>query len=126
MHFTVGRGQTKLVRCASGAILDVLVDIRRGSPTFGKWEAFELTDTSGHQLYVPLGFAHGFCILSEVADVVYQFSQSYRPELERAIRWNDPDIGIAWPIDMPIVLSERDATAPMLRDIEDELTFPYP
>ncbi|MDQ3720769.1 MAG: dTDP-4-dehydrorhamnose 3,5-epimerase, partial [Actinomycetota bacterium] len=97
MHFQVGDGQAKLVRCARGSILDVLVDLRRGSPTFGEWEAHELTDENGHQAFAPVGFAHGFCVTSEVADVTYKCSSYYEPEIERGIAYDDPEVGIEWP-----------------------------
>jgi dTDP-4-dehydrorhamnose 3,5-epimerase len=124
MHFQVGDGMAKLVRCSSGAILDVLVDIRRGSPTFGEWEAFELNDENLHQLYCPIGFAHGFCVLSERADVLYKCSSYYDESIERGIAYDDPDVGIDWP-DMELSVSERDAGAPRLHDVRDELPFEY-
>jgi dTDP-4-dehydrorhamnose 3,5-epimerase len=122
MHFQIGDGQAKLVRCARGAILDVVVDLRRGSPTFGEWEGFELDDEGLHQLFVPVGFAHGFCVTSEIADVVYKCDAYYHPETERAIRYDDPAIGIAWP-DIELVPSERDANAPLLAEIARDLPF---
>jgi dTDP-4-dehydrorhamnose 3,5-epimerase len=125
MHFQVGHGAAKLVGCARGAILDVLVDIRRGSPTFGQWEAFELTDENLHKLYCPIGFAHGFCVLSENADVMYKQAPYYDEELERGIAYNDPDVAIAWPEELTLVPSQRDASAPLLRDIEQDLPFVY-
>jgi dTDP-4-dehydrorhamnose 3,5-epimerase len=125
MHFQVGEGQAKLVRCARGSILDVVVDVRRGSPTFGEWEAVQLDDESLRELYVPVGFAHGFCVTSEVADVVYKCSSYYDPELERGISFRDPDVGIEWPAGMELIPSERDAGAPMLRELEPELPFSY-
>jgi dTDP-4-dehydrorhamnose 3,5-epimerase len=125
MHFQVGHGAAKLVSCAWGAILDVVVDIRRGSPTFGEWEAFELTDENLHKLYCPIGFAHGFCVLSEQADVMYKQAPYYEVRLERGIAYNDPDVAIAWPKDIELVPSQRDANAPLLRDIESELPFVY-
>ncbi len=125
MHFQVGEGQAKLVRCARGSILDVVVDVRRGSPTFGEWEAVQLDDESLRELYVPVGFAHGFCVMSEVADVVYKCSSYYDPELERGISFRDPDVGIEWPAGMELTASERDAAAPSLRELEPELPFSY-
>jgi dTDP-4-dehydrorhamnose 3,5-epimerase len=125
MHFQVGQGAAKLVSCARGAILDVVVDIRRGSPTFGEWEAFELTDENLHKLYCPIGFAHGFCVLSEQADVMYKQAPYYEDRLERGIAYNDPDLAIAWPSDIELLPSQRDANAPLLRDIERELPFVY-
>src|SRR3954452_11009326 len=123
MHFAVGAGQAKLVRCARGRILDVVVDLRRASPTFGEWEGHELDDEHARQLYVPVGFAHGFCVLSDVADVAYKCSTYYDDAVERGFRYDDPDVGIAWPRDMTLVVSERDTTAPLLREIADELPF---
>ena len=125
MHFQVGRGTSKLVRCARGAILDVLVDLRKGSPTFGEWEGFELNDENLHQLYVPIGFAHGFCVTSEIADVIYKIDEYYADETERGIRYDDPDVGIEWPAGLELQPSERDASAPALRDVEGELPFAY-
>jgi dTDP-4-dehydrorhamnose 3,5-epimerase len=118
MHFQPG--QAKLVRCARGSILDVVVDIRSGSPSFGHWEAVELDDEGGLQVYVPDGFAHGFCVTSEVADVTYKCSEYYDPAAERGFRYDDPDVAIRWP-KLELRLSERDASAPLLRELSDEL-----
>jgi dTDP-4-dehydrorhamnose 3,5-epimerase len=123
MHFSLGDGQAKLVRCGRGRIWDVVVDLRDGSPTFGEWEAFELDDLEGRQLFVPVGFAHGFCVLSDVADVIYKVSSYYDPAVERGFRWDDPDVAIAWPDSVEHSVSERDATAPLLAEIRDTLTF---
>jgi dTDP-4-dehydrorhamnose 3,5-epimerase len=120
MHFQPS--QAKLVRCARGEILDVVVDIRPGSPTFGQWEGYALGETEGEQLYCPDGFAHGFCVLSEVADVAYKLSSLYDPETEAGIAWDDPDVGVEWPIADP-VLSDRDKTAPRLSEIADRLPW---
>ena len=125
MHFQVGGGQAKLIRCARGAILDVVVDLRRGSPTFGEWEAFSLDDETLHQVYVPVGFAHGFCVTSDVADVVYKCSSYYDASIERGIAYDDPAVGIAWPADLELIPSDRDATAPRLAEIAAELPFNY-
>jgi dTDP-4-dehydrorhamnose 3,5-epimerase len=125
MHFQVGGGVAKLVRCARGAILDVVVDIRRRSPTFGEWEAFELTDGNHHQVYCPIGFAHGFCVLSERADVLYKQTAYYDVTLERGISYVDPDVAIAWPEGIQLMPSARDASAPRLKDIAAELPFEY-
>jgi dTDP-4-dehydrorhamnose 3,5-epimerase len=125
MHFQIGRGAAKLVRCARGAIVDVLVDIRRGSPTFGQWEAHELSDANMHILYVPIGFAHGFCVVSEVADVMYKQDNYYSDEHERGFAWNDPDVGIEWPAGLEFQTSERDRSAPRLAEIADDLPFVY-
>ena len=118
MHFQ--RGMAKLVRCARGAILDAVADVRRDSPGFGRWEAFELTDENGRQLYVPPGFAHGFCVLSDVADVIYKCSAYYDPQLEGGFRYDDPEVGIEWP-DLEQTVSERDSGAPLLRDLVEAL-----
>ena len=124
MHFQIGAGASKLVRCARGAIVDVLVDLRRSSPTFGQWEAFELDDERQRILYVPIGFGHGFCVVSEVADVCYKQSAYYSGEVERGIAFDDPDVGIAWPLPAAELLpSERDRTAPLLREVAASLPF---
>jgi dTDP-4-dehydrorhamnose 3,5-epimerase len=123
MHFQPG--MAKLVRCARGAILDVLADVRPGSPTFGEWEGFELSDTNYRQLYCPDGFAHGFCVLSEDADVVYKASTYYDPELERGFAYNDPHVGIEWPADLELIASTRDSSAPRLAEIASSLSFAY-
>jgi dTDP-4-dehydrorhamnose 3,5-epimerase len=130
MHFQTrggprDEGQAKLVRCARGAILDVVIDIRRGSPTFGEWQAFELSDENMSQLLCPAGFAHGFCVLSEVADVVYRCDAYYDQQSEGAIAYDDPDLAIAWPEGLELVPSARDAQAPRLREVADELPFRY-
>jgi dTDP-4-dehydrorhamnose 3,5-epimerase len=110
-------GQAKLVRCPRGAILDVVVDIRSGSPSFGSWESVELDDETHRQLYVPDGFAHGFCVLSEVADVLYKVSAYYDPAAEFGFRFDDPEVGIEWPADLELQTSPRDREAPLLRDL---------
>ena len=124
MHFAVGAGQAKLIRCARGSLLDVLVDLRRGSPTFGEWEAFVLDDERMLELYAPVGFAHGFCVTSEVADALYKCSTYYDPEVERGIAYDDPDLGIAWP-ELALSVSERDAHAPRLAEVAGDLPFVY-
>lgn len=123
MHFQPG--MAKLLRCARGSIYDVLVDVRRGSPTFGEWEGFELNDESHRQLYCPDGFAHGFCVLSEVADVVYMTSAYYDPNLESGFAYNDPAVGIEWPSGAELIASARDAGAPSLAEIADSLPFVF-
>ena len=125
MHFQVGRGTSKLVRCGRGAIFDVVVDLRRGSPTFGEWEAFALDDENLRQLYVPIGFAHGFCVTSEVADVMYKIDSYYEGALELGIAYDDPEVGIEWPPGVELEPSERDALAPALSEVVDELPFEY-
>ena len=117
MHFSLGEGQGKLVRCARGAILDVLVDIRPDSPTHGRWEGFTLDDETMRQLYAPVGFAHGFCVLSEMADVIYKVSTYYDPELETGFRFDDPAVGIAWPAELELKVSARDRVAPTLAEV---------
>ncbi len=124
MHFQVGDGVVKLVRCARGQILDVAVDLRAGSPTYGQWEGVELDDVALRMLYVPVGFAHGFCVLSETADVIYKQSGYYDPELERGIAYDDPEVGIEWPLPADeLTVSARDAAAPRLSEIAAELPF---
>src|ERR1700736_799036 len=108
MHFHVGAGVAKLVRCARGAILDVVVDLRRGSPAYSQWEAFELDDVNHRELFVPIGFAHGFCTLSDVADVLYKQTAYYDPAVERGIAYDDADIGITWPERRQLKVSPRD------------------
>jgi dTDP-4-dehydrorhamnose 3,5-epimerase len=126
MHFHVGDGVAKLVRCARGRILDVAVDLRRGSPTHGQWEGVKLDEEGMRILYVPVGFAHGFCVLSDVADVLYKQTAYYDPAVERGIAWNDPDIAIQWPLPAEqLIVSERDAAAPTLREVEHELPFTW-
>jgi dTDP-4-dehydrorhamnose 3,5-epimerase len=124
LHLQVGAGVGKLVRCARGRILDVGVDLRRGSPTYAQWVGVELDDSSMRQLYVPVGFAHGFCALSDVADVIYKQTAYYDPDVERAIAWDDPEIGIDWSLPVEqLTVSDRDARAPRLAEVADELPF---
>jgi dTDP-4-dehydrorhamnose 3,5-epimerase len=122
MHFQTAPGQAKLIRCARGRILDVVVDLRRASPTFGEWETAELDDEAMRQLFVPVGFAHGFLVLSEVADVVYKCSTYFDAATESGIAYDDPGVGIEWP-DIELTVSERDRTAPRLAEIADGLPF---
>ncbi len=124
LHFQTSPGQAKLVRCSHGRIFDVAVDLRRGSPTYGRWEGHELDDRAHRQLFVPVGFAHGFCVTSEIADVMYKIDAYYDDATERGIKYDDPDVGIEWP-DIELHPSERDANAPLLRAIEHELPFRY-
>ena len=126
MHFQIGRGAAKLVRCGRGAIVDVMVDLRKGSPTFGEWEAFELTDENGRMAYCPVGFAHGFCVTSDVADVFYKQDAYYLDATEQGIKYDDPDVGIEWPIPTEeLQPSQRDLDAPNLTDLADDLPFVY-
>lgn len=104
--------QGKLVRCVRGAVFDVAVDIRKSSPTFGKWVGVELSETNHRQFWIPPGFAHGFLTLSETADFLYKTTDYYMPAFERGIRWNDPQVGVAWPELMPVSLNARDASFP--------------
>ena len=115
MHFQPG--MAKLLRCPRGAVLDVLVDIRPESPAFGRWEAFALNDANHRQLYAPDGFAHGFCVLSDVADVVYKCSAYYDPNRESGFRYDDPEVGIEWPSDIEVQTSPRDRDAPTLAEL---------
>jgi dTDP-4-dehydrorhamnose 3,5-epimerase len=116
--------QGKLVRCIEGAVWDVAVDVRVGSPTFGRFVACELSAENFHQLYVPPGLLHGFCVLSAVAQVEYKCTTVYDPAADFSVRWNDPELAIPWPIAEP-VLSAKDAAAPLLRDVRPRL-IPYP
>jgi dTDP-4-dehydrorhamnose 3,5-epimerase len=116
------RAQGKLVMVLRGEIFDVAVDIRRGSPTFGKWVGRVLSSDNWHMLYIPVGFAHGFCVLCDVADVVYKVTDEYAPDCERGIVWNDPALGIQWPIAQPSV-SARDAALPLLQDADFNFEF---
>jgi dTDP-4-dehydrorhamnose 3,5-epimerase len=126
MHFHIGSGVAKLVRCARGSIVDVVVDLRRGSPTYKQWEAVELDDEGMRELYIPVGFAHGFCVLSEVADVLYKQTAYYDPAVERGIAWDDPDIAIEWPLPVDqLIVSERDRQAPRLSEVAAELPFVF-
>ena len=124
IHYQLEPGQAKLVRCARGAVFDVVVDLRRGSPTFGDWEAHELSDENHRQLYVPIGFGHGFCVLSDVADVIYKVSSYYDPDIERGFAYDDPDVAIEWPA-LELTASGRDRDAPLLKEIEEDLPFVY-
>jgi dTDP-4-dehydrorhamnose 3,5-epimerase len=117
MHFQSYPGQAKLIRAAVGKIYDVAVDIRPDSPTYGQWEAVILDDQEHCQLFIPVGFAHGFCVLSDEAHVMYKVSSPYDAKYEKGFRWDDPDVNIDWPIKNPLI-SERDQAAPFLRELE--------
>ena len=124
LHFqSPPHAQAKLIRCGRGAIFDVAVDIRRGSPTYGAWEGYELSAENGEQLYVPVGFAHGFVTLEPDSEIVYKCSDYYAPETEGAILWNDPEIGINWPTDTAPILSDKDAVAHLLSELESPFIF---
>ena len=125
LHFQLNpKAQTKIVRCLSGAIYDVVVDIRKGSPTFGKWISVILTSENKRQIVVPKGFAHAILTLVPNTEILYKVDEYYSPEHDRAIRWNDPDLNIKWPVSNPI-LSDKDANAPLLKEILDEINFEY-
>ena len=115
LHFQQPHAQGKLVQVFAGAVYDVAVDIRRGSPTFGRWVGMELSADNRRQLWVPPGFAHGFCVLSESADFHYKCTDFYSPASEHGIAWDDPDLGIPWPVKSPL-LSPKDSVAPRLKD----------
>ena len=115
--------QAKIVRCVRGAIFDIVVDIRRGSPKYGRWESYELTADNGHQLYVPIGFAHGFMTLRPNSEIVYKCSNYYAPETEGSILWSDPEIGIDWPFGVKPILSNKDDVGILLKDFESPFIF---
>ncbi len=124
LHFQAPpAAQAKLVRCGRGAIFDVAVDIRSGSPTYGQWVGYELSAENGAQLYIPAGFAHGFVTLQPDSEIVYKCSDYYAPKTEGALRWDDPNIGIEWPITCDVILSEKDAAAPLLADLDSPFTW---
>lgn len=124
LHFQAPpHAQAKLVRCGRGAIFDVAIDIRRGSPTYGRWAGYTLSAENGAQLYIPVGFAHGFATLEPDSEIIYKCSDYYAPEAEGALRWDDPDIGIKWPLTSAPVLSGKDAAAPLLASLNSPFTF---
>jgi dTDP-4-dehydrorhamnose 3,5-epimerase len=120
LHLQHPHEQAKLIQVLDGAVFDVAVDVRRGSPRFGRWASVELSSANRRQLYVPRGFAHGFLVTSEHALVSYKASATYRPDAELAIRWDDPALAIAWPLAGPPTVSPRDAAAPPLADVPPE------
>ena len=120
LHFQHPRAQAKLVWVLEGEVFDVAVDIRTGSPSYGEWFGAVLSAHDKRQLYVPAGFTHGFCVLSERALFTYKCSEPFDPQADRGVRWDDPDLGIEWPIEDP-VLSDKDARAPRLRDLDRAL-----
>mgnify|MGYP001380279820 FL=1 len=119
LHFQVNFPQAKLLRCLKGKVFDVAVDIRKDSLTYGKWVGEILSDENKHQLFIPAGFAHGYYVMSETAEIAYKCSEIYRPEDEQGIRWADPDIAIKWPAQDPI-LSDKDANLPVLADFNKD------
>lgn len=125
LHFQIEpKAQTKIVRCLRGVLFDVVVDLRRGSPTYLKWESFILSEYNKLQIVIPKGFAHGVLTLVPNTEILYKVDEYYSIEHDRAIRWNDPDLGIIWPCKNQ-VLSEKDKNAPFLKDIIEEITFTY-
>lgn len=126
LHYQVQQPQGKLVRVVRGAVFDVAVDIRKGSPTFGKWEGIELTEDNHRQLWVPPGFAHGFVVLSDSADFLYKTTEYYAPAFERCIAWNDPEIRINWPFTSAPSLSSKDQQGMAMRDAETFSPCPHP
>jgi dTDP-4-dehydrorhamnose 3,5-epimerase len=116
LHYQSRPGQAKLVSCIQGRIFDVAVDIRKGSPTFGQWVGVELDDQTHRQIFIPIGFAHGYCVLSDTALVHYKVSSVYDPQTECSIRWNDPRLNITWPIQNPF-LSSRDENSPFFHEV---------
>ena len=116
LHYQFPRAQAKLVQVIKGEVFDVMVDIRKGSPTFGKWLRVDLSDKNMRQIYIPEGFAHGFCVLSDTAFLSYKCSDLYAPDSDGGILWSDPDLGIGWPVNHPL-LSEKDSQYPCLKDI---------
>lgn len=118
LHYQLNEPQGKLVRVVSGAVFDVAVDLRKSSPHFGKWVGFELSAENRRMLWIPQGFGHGFLVLSEAADFLYKTTAYYAPQWDRGVRWNDPDIGVQWPLESEPKLSAKDAVAPLLKDAE--------
>ncbi|MCM3356564.1 dTDP-4-dehydrorhamnose 3,5-epimerase [Psychrobacillus sp. MER TA 171] len=124
LHFQLNpKAQTKLVRCTKGAIYDVAVDIRKGSSTYGEWFGIELTAENKKQLLIPKGFAHGFMTLTHDVEVQYKVDELYAPECDRGIIWDDPAIGIKWPMDIRPILSTKDDMAPLLRNAENNFKY---
>lgn len=126
LHFqTPPHGQAKLVRCIRGRIFDVAVDVRRGSPTYGRWVGAELSAENGHQLFIPVGFAHGFATLEPSTEVTYKVSSGYAPAHDGGVRWNDPDIAVEWPLPGGVepVLSGKDEALPLLADFDSPFDY---
>jgi dTDP-4-dehydrorhamnose 3,5-epimerase len=125
LHFQLPpSAQAKLITVARGRILDVIVDIRKGSPTYGKHMSVELSSDSGHQLYVPVGFAHGFVTLEDDVSVIYKVSDYYAPACDKGIRWNDPDIALSWPVrDNDLIISDKDRSLPLLKEFVSPFAY---
>ena len=121
LHYQIQQAQGKLVRVVRGSVFDVAVDLRKGSPTFGKWDGVELSEENNRQFWIPPGFAHGFLVTSESADFLYKTTDYYAPEHERSLAWNDPDVGVEWPLDGAPLLSAKDLAGKRLSECE---TFP--
>jgi len=119
LHIQHPHGQGKLVQVLTGEVFDVVVDVRRGSPYFGHWVGAHLSAENHHQFFVPKGFAHGYCVLSEKALLSYKCTGTYHPETQFAVRWDDPALDINWPLDMPPILSDKDRDAPLLSEIPE-------
>lgn len=117
------KAQGKLIRCLRGRIFDIAVDIRKGSPTYGKWVSAELSEENNRMLYIPPAFAHGFVVLSDIAEIMYKCTEEYAPEEDRGILWNDPALNIAWPVKDP-VLSEKDSRLPLLSAADNSFEYP--
>ena len=124
LHYQKPQTQAKLVQVITGEIFDVAVDIRQGSPTFGKWVGVHLSEQKHHQIFISEGFAHGFCVLSETAHVLYKCTDFYSPENERGILWSDPGVSIQWPVTTPI-LSDKDRDYPCLSELASDMLFSY-
>lgn len=118
LHYQIQQAQGKLVRVVRGSVFDVAVDLRKGSPTFGKWEGVELSEENNRQFWIPPGFAHGFLVTSESADFLYKTTDYYAPEHERSLAWNDPDVGVEWPLDGEPLLSAKDLAGKSLDQCE--------
>lgn len=115
--------QAKLVRCVAGAVLDVIVDLRRGSPTYGEWRSARLTAEGGEQLYAPVGYAHGFLTLTDAAEVAYKVSDVYAPECDGGVAWNDPELAVKWGLETPPLVSEKDAALTLLADFVSPFVY---
>lgn len=118
LHYQIKHAQGKLVRVTQGAVFDVVVDLRRSSSNFGKWMGLELSESNKRQLWIPPGFAHGFLVTSDTAEFLYKTTDYWFPEYERSLIWNDPDVGIDWPLEHSPVLANKDAIAPTLKEVE--------
>lgn len=117
------KAQDKLVRCNKGEIFDVVVDIRVGSPNYGKWLGYQLSEENGRQLFIPKGFAHGFCTLKPKTEIIYKFSDYYAPETEDVLLWNDPDIGVKWGIDTDVIISEKDEKGTLFKNFKSSFIW---